>query len=100
MSVPGKEQSLKLSISIAGGTGTGTVTNSWDLIRWIRIIPVAETDSYDVTLKDGDGHIMVKRTGQTGTLSENLELSLGILKTILIENATQAGAYTAKLDLH
>jgi len=100
MMATGKEQVRKLSITISSGTGTGTLTSEWTLSRWIRVIPVAETDSFDVTLKDADGHIMMKRTGQIGTLSENLQFSLGILKTVLIENAGQDGTYVFKADLH
>lgn len=100
MAQPGKEQSRRLNIAISSNTGTGTATQEWTLSRWIRVIPVAETDSYDVTLKDADGHIMLYRTGQIGTLSENIEMSLGILKTVLIANATQDGTYVIKFDLH
>ena len=96
----GKEQVRKLNITVTSATGTGTLTSEWTLARWIRVIPVAETDTYDVTLKDGEGHIMMKRTGQLGTLSENLQFSLGILKTVLIENAAQDGTYVFKADLH
>ncbi len=96
----GKEQRRKLNITISSNTGTGTLTSEWTLARWLRVVPVAETDSYDVTLKDGDGFIMMKRTGQVGTLSENLEMSLGILKTVLIQNATQDGTYVFLADLH
>lgn len=98
--VPGKEQVRRLGITVSSGAGTGTLTSEWTLARWIRIIPIAETDSYDVTFKDGDGHIMALRTGVTGTMSENLEMSLGILKTVVIANATQDGTYVAKFDLH
>lgn len=100
MSEPGREQSRLLSITISSATGTGATVPLWALSRWVRIVPMAETDSYDVTFKDGDGDIMVKRTGQVGTMSEMLDLSMGILKTILIENATQDGTYKAKFDLH
>ena len=64
----GREQSLFLIIAVAGGTGTGTVTPLWAICRWIRIIPTAESDTYDVTFKDGDGDIMLVRTGIVGTL--------------------------------
>lgn len=100
MADTGREQVKRLPITVSSNTGTGTVTNQWDIARWIRIKPVAETDSFDVTFKDADGDIMVKRTGQVGTLSENLSLSLGILRTVLIENATQDGTYVCKFDLH
>jgi hypothetical protein len=100
MSTPGKEQVRRLSITISSATGTGNLTPEWTLTRWIRVIPVAETDSYDVTLKDGESHIIMKRTGQVGTLSENLVFSLGIVKSILIENASQDGTYVFKADLH
>lgn len=100
MSEPGREQSKRLAITVSSGGGTGSVTSEWTISRWIRIKPVAESDTFDVTLKDGDGDIIMKRTGQMGTLSENLELSLGIVKTVLIENASQDGAYVCKFDCH
>lgn len=96
----GKEQVRQLTITIASATGTGTLTSEWTLARWLRCVPVAETDSYDLTLKDGKGFIIAKRTGQVGTWSENLQISLGILKTVLIENATQDGSYQFLADLH
>lgn len=100
MTMPGREQVRKLNITVSGNTGTGTVTAIWAISRWIRVIPVAETDSFDVTFKDGEGDIILKRTGQIGTMSEMLELSLGVLATVLIENATQDGTYKAKFDMH
>lgn len=96
----GKEASRKLSITISSGSGTGNISPEWAIARWVRVVPVAETDSFDVTIKDGDGLIIVKRTGQVGTLSEMLELSLGIAKTVLIQNTTQDGTYTFIADLH
>ena len=96
----GKEAVRVLKITIASGTGTGAVASQWDIARWIRVIPVAETDTFDLTLKDGDSHIMGKYTGNLGTFSSKLEMSLGILKTVLIENALQDGTYTVKFDLH
>lgn len=100
MSVLGKEASRLLSITVSSGTGTGSVTADWARVHWLRIVPVAETDTYDATLKDGDGDIIATRTSQIGTMSEMLDLSLGILKTILIENASQDGTYKVKFDLH
>lgn len=96
----GKEQRRRLNITISSNSGTGTLTSEWTLSRWLRVVPVAETDSYDVTFKDADGFIMAQRTGQIGTMSENLQMSLGILKTILIQNATQDGTYVFLADLH
>lgn len=96
----GREQSRSLSITVSSATGTGSPTPIWAVARWIRVIPVSETDTYDVTFKDGDGDIMGKYTGQSGTLSQRLEMSLGILKTVLIENASQDGTYRIKFDFH
>lgn len=98
--MPGKEAVRVLNITVSSGTGTGSVASQWDIARWIRVKPVAETDTFDVTFKDGDGDIMGKYTGQVGTFSANLEMSLGILKTVLIENASQDGTYKFKADLH
>ena len=98
--MPGKEQSLRLGITVSSGAGIGTLTSQWALARWIRIIPVAEGNTYTVTMKDADGDIIIQRTGQSGTLSENLKLSLGILKTIEIDSASQDGTYIAKFDMH
>jgi hypothetical protein len=96
----GKEASRILSITVTSGTGTGTITKDWAVCRWVRVVPIAETDSYDVTLKDSSGYIIMKRTGQIGTLSENLEISLGILGSVLIESATQDGEYKFLADMH
>lgn len=100
MATPGKQAVLRLNITVSSLTGTGTVTNEWNIARWVRVIPVAETDTFDVTFKDADGHIMVKRTSNTGTMSEQLDLSLGIVRTVLIENATQDGTYVVKFDMN
>jgi hypothetical protein len=97
---PGKQAVYELPVVISSNTGTGTIAPEWTISRWVRVVPVAETDSFDVTIKDGKGYIMVKRTGQVGTMSEMLELSLGIAKTILIESATQDGTYRVLFDLH
>lgn len=96
----GRQQSLRLNIAISSGTGTGALVKAWDIVRWLRVIPVAESDTYTLTVKDADGHIMLKRTSQLGTFSENIEMSLGIMKTVLIEDATQDGTYIVKLDMH
>lgn len=96
----GKEQSKLLTITVTSGSGTGTITNQWDIARWVRIIPVAEGNTYDVAFKDADGDIIASRTGQSGTLSEMLSLSLGILKTVAITNASQDGTFKAKFDMH
>jgi|GEM_PF-3259148 len=97
---PGKQQVRRLDITVSSGTGTGTLTNEWTIARWIRVHPIAETDTFDVTFKDANGDVMVKRTGNTGTVSEMLELSLGILRTVLIESASQDGTYRVNFDLH
>lgn len=98
--MPGKEQSRLLNITVSSGSGNGTITNQWDVCRWIRIIPVAESDTYNATVKDAAGDIILSRTGQLGTLSENLEISLGIAKTVEISSAAQDGTYKVKFDLH
>lgn len=95
-----REQSLRLAITISSGTGTGTVTNVWDIVRWFRVSPVSENDTYDLTIKDAAGRIMLKRTTYLGTFSEKIEMSLGIIRTIQIDNATQDGTYTALFDMH
>lgn len=100
MTAVGREQSLLLNITVAAGTGTGSVSPLWAIARWIRIVPTTESDTYDVTFKDGDGDIMLTRTGLTGTMSEHLDMSLGILKTIVIANSSSAGTYRCKFDIH
>lgn len=96
----GREQVIPLGIVISSATGTGTFSNVWALARWVRIKPIAETDTYDITIKDGEGIIMLSRTGQLGTFSEQLNMSLGIMRTITIANATQDGTYQCRLDMH
>lgn len=96
----GREQSLLLNITVAAGTGTGSVAPLWAIARWVRIIPVTEADVYDVTFKDGDGDVIAVRTGQVGTMSEQLSLSLGILKTVVIANSSNNGTFKLKMDCH
>lgn len=96
----GREQSLDLNITISSGSGTGTLTPVWALARWVRVTPVNETDTYDLTIKDGKGRIMLKRTTYLGTFSEKLEMSLGIMKSIVIANAAVDGTYAVNLDAH
>lgn len=96
----GREQSVPLAIVVSSGSGTGTLTKMWTLVRWLRVIPVAESDTYDVSIKDAEGLIMFNRTSQTGTLAERIEMSLGIMNSIVIANATQDGGYRIRLDLH
>lgn len=100
MSSVGREQSVPLSIAVSSNTGTGTLTNAWAIARWIRVKPIAETDTYDLTIKDGDGILMLSRTSQLGTFSEKLDMSLGIMRTVQIANATQDGTYQVRFDLH
>lgn len=97
---PGREQSVPLTIAVSSGAGSGTLTKMWTLVRWLRVIPVSETDTFDLTVKDADGFIMLSRTSQLGTYSERLEMSLGIMQTIEIANALQDGSYKCRLDLH
>jgi len=96
----GRQEIRKLSITISSGTGTGNISRIWAISRRVRIIPVAETDTYDVTVKDPDGDLVIKRTSQLGTFSEIQELSLGSVGSVLIENASQDGTYTVKFDMH
>lgn len=100
MANEGSERSIRGSITVSSGSGTLNITPIWLNARWVRIKPVAESDTYDVTISDGDGIIIATRTGQTGTMSEQLEISLGIAKTIAIANAAQDGTYQVRLDPH
>lgn len=100
MANEGSQQSIRGTITISSGAGSLTVTNVWLNARWVRIQPVAEANTYDVTISDADSMLMLKRTTQLGTLSEKLEMSLGIMRTIQIANATQDGTYTVKFDIH
>lgn len=96
----GKQQSRLLNITVAAGSGTGAVATEWSLARWVRVIPTAEVDTYDVSFLDGDGDIIALRTGMIGTMSEQLNLSLGILKSVVIANSTSTGNYKCKFDMH
>jgi hypothetical protein len=96
----GREQSLRLNIAVSGGAGIGTITKVWDLARWVRIAPINETDTYTLTIKDSDGMIMGLWTGQLGTFSSRLEISLGIMATVEISAASTDGTYVCKFDMH
>lgn len=96
----GAEQVKRLVIAVSSGAGTGSVAPQWSLARWIRVHPIAETDTFDMTFKDGEGTIMLVRTSQTGTFSEQVNMSLGIIKSVVIANASQDGNYVVHFDCH
>lgn len=100
MANEGSQQSIRGTIVVSSGAGVLTITPIWQNARWVRIKPVSETDSFDVTIADADGIIMALRTGQVGTMSEQLQLSLGIVRTITIANASADGTYQVRFDLH
>lgn len=100
MANEGSQQSIKGAITVSSGSGSLSLTPVWLNSRWLRVVPVSESDTYDLAIKDGDGHIMAYRTGQIGTFSERLEMSLGIMKTVQITNASQDGTYVFKADIH
>lgn len=100
MANEGSQQVIRGSITISGGSGSLSLTNVWLNSRWVRIKPIAESDTFDMTISDGEGILMASRTGQLGTLSERLEMSLGIMKTIAIANAAQDGTYQVRFDIH
>lgn len=100
MANEGSQQSIKGSVTVSSGSGTLTLTPVWLVARWVRVKPIAETDTYDLTIKDADGIIMVYRQGQLGTLSERLEMSMGIMRTVQVANATQDGTYQVCFDPH
>jgi hypothetical protein len=96
----GKQQVLRLNIVVSSGSGTGTIQNQWDTCRWFRLVPTAESVTYDMTIKDGDGYLMISRTNNTGTLSEEINRSMGIMRTIEITSASQDGTFVALFELH
>lgn len=100
MANEGSQQSIKGAITVSSGSGSLTLTPVWLSARWVRVKPVSESDSYDLTISDAEGIIMVYRTGQVGTLAERLEISLGIAKTVQIAGASQDGTYQVRLDPH
>ena len=100
MANEGSQQSIKGTITVSSGSGVLTLTNVWLNSRWIRVKPVSETNTYDLNISDADGIIMALRTGQTGTMSEMLEMSLGIMRTVTISNASQDGTYQVRFDTH
>jgi len=102
--VPGKQQSIKLLVTVTSGSGTGTFTNQWDVVRRIRIVPPSESTTYDCNIKDADGYLIFDSTDgispTTGTLSMLNEMSLGIMRTVTIYNASSDGTYIVILDMH
>jgi len=97
----GKEQSRRLAITVSSGSGTGTVSNSWDIARRIRIIPPTEATTYVCEIKDANGyHIFKTPDVQTGHLSMLNEMSLGIVKTVEISSASVDGEFLCLFDMH
>lgn len=100
MAGEGSQQSIKGTISVSSGAGSLTLTPTWLSARWIRVKPVNETDTYDLTISDADGIIMLTRLTQTGTFSEKMEMSLGVMRTVQIANAASDGTYQVRFDTH
>lgn len=96
----GREQSLKLAITVTSGAGTGTVINAWDVCYWLRVHPVSESDTFTLQIKDAGGYLMLSRTSQVGSFSERIEMSLGIMRTIEISSASADGQYLCHFDMH
>lgn len=96
----GKEGVRIVNVSVSSGTGNANITRAWELSRRFRLVPPNETDSYDVSVLDADSHLIFKRSGQVGTLSELQFFSLGIASSVSVANASTDGTYTAKFDLH
>jgi len=97
----GKEQSILLNVVISSGSGNANIAKQWDIARRLRVIPLAETNRYNVTIDDGDGDIIFFREDQIGTLSETVDLSLGIAANVAISVTTGAdGTYKVKFDMH
>lgn len=100
----GKQQSLRMAITVSSGAGTGTISNQWSIVRRIRVIPTTETDTYVCQIKDADGYLIFDSndTGDslTGTLSMLNEMSLGIAKTVEISGASADGTYQVRFDMH
>lgn len=100
----GKEQSLRMNITVSSGAGIGTIENQWSLVRRVRIIPPSESTTYVCQIKDADGHLIFDSddTGGslTGTLSMLNEISLGIAKTVEISSSSSEGQFVVKFDLH
>lgn len=97
---PGRQESRRVNVSVSSGAGSTVVDKIWSLSRRIRIIPPSESATYTVTLTDGDGQMIFKRTSIVGSFSELDILSLGILYQVAISGATVDGNYTVKFDMH
>lgn len=100
---PGREEVKTLSISVTAGAGvcgTGTLTPVWSVARWVRIIPTSESDTYGVKFLDGDGDMVIYRTSLTGTFSEQLEISLGTVRSVQILDSSSTGTYKVKFDMN
>lgn len=96
----GKQQSRVLNITVSSASGSGAINGDWDICRRIRVVPVNETTSYDVSITDADGDKIFERLGMRGTLSEIQYLSMAIAATVSISNSSDDGTYKVKFDLH
>lgn len=98
--MPGREQSLKLSVAVSSGSGTGSIAQTWDICRRLRVIPPSENATYTVTVYDGNSYMVFRRDDWQGTFSEVQELSLGICRSVAISEATEDGNYVFCFDMH
>lgn len=97
---PGKEQCIVLNVDVSSGSGSGTISKEWSIARRFRVVPPSETASYDVSVKDANATLILKRSSVVGTLSELQYLSLGIVSSVTIENGSVDGTYVVKFDMH
>lgn len=96
----GREQSLRLTVAVSSGSGSGNIAQTWDICRRLRVIPPSETATFTVTVKDGNGYLVFQRSDWVGSFSEVQELSLGISRTVEISGATGDGNYIFCFDMH
>lgn len=95
-----REESRVTTVVVSSATGTALINRVWDVCRWWRVIPPSELYTYTVTIYDGADRKIIERSGQIGTLSENLPISLGIAGKVTISAATGDGTYSVIFDMH
>lgn len=86
----------KHALTVAAGAASVDLDVKRGRLGGVYITPVAEIDTYTVTIVDGDGFKVFERN-QTGSLGEPTVITVYGDYQLQISSASQDGAYSVKV---